>query len=317
MSGKVDLLTGWLTIGKAGKTIDGRTISAEKLQQAAEDYDPELYTAVINNDHLYGNFGTVRKLRLGKHKDGSVTLEAILAPNMYMIFQNSDKRKLFTSMELLDNFNGKGRTYLTGLALTDQPASLGTTELHFSVKDKPDFLKSAESEELTYESFKPAKDDESKSVKDQVIDTLKSIPGFKNFFQNSEPKEDEMTEEQLQKILEPFSASIKEMKETVEKLSATNPAGEEPPAGEEKVTLESLSASMKIIEESVQKLSATNPAGEEPPAGEETPAAEKTELADIKAGLADLTTKLSNALSGQPGTQFQKNNGNQEQSKFV
>lgn len=45
-------------IGTSGKTVDGRDIKPEWLEQAAEDYNPELYGARINVEHLR-NIGLV------------------------------------------------------------------------------------------------------------------------------------------------------------------------------------------------------------------------------------------------------------------
>lgn len=39
---------------------------------------------------------------------------------------------LHTACEYKEEFAGSGKAYLTGLALTDSPASLGTTQIHLS-----------------------------------------------------------------------------------------------------------------------------------------------------------------------------------------
>ncbi|PNB14442.1 GPO family capsid scaffolding protein, partial [Pseudomonas sp. DP16D-E2] len=41
-------------------------------------------------------------------------------------------QKLFTSIEIQPEFADTGKPYLRGLAITDDPASLGTQPLHFS-----------------------------------------------------------------------------------------------------------------------------------------------------------------------------------------
>ncbi len=135
MPPKVALLTDWVTIGTAGPTVDGRTITDQWLTEMAESYDPDVYTAVINSEHLldfYGSFGHVRELRNGKSKDDKVTLEARLEPNMRMLDMNLRGQRLFTSMEVIEDFADTGKAYLAGLAITDLPASLGTTELRFT-----------------------------------------------------------------------------------------------------------------------------------------------------------------------------------------
>lgn len=47
-------------------------------------------------------------------------------------YLNDQGQKLFTSIEIWPNFAGSGKSYLTGLAVTDTPSSLGTQELYFS-----------------------------------------------------------------------------------------------------------------------------------------------------------------------------------------
>jgi hypothetical protein len=55
-----------------------------------------------------------------------------LKPNQKLLWLNDQGEKLFTSIEIWPNFAGTGKAYLTGLAVTDEPASLGTQELYFS-----------------------------------------------------------------------------------------------------------------------------------------------------------------------------------------
>ncbi len=138
--------TDWKKIGQSGPTVDGREIEGQWLLDAAEEYDPAKYTAVIWIDHyrFYGNFGKVVALKT-EEKDGIVSLYAKLQPNEWLLSQNKDKQKLFTSMELTPDFAKSGKFYLTGLAVTDIPASLGTSELHFPTANRtpPTFLLTA------------------------------------------------------------------------------------------------------------------------------------------------------------------------------
>ena len=126
------LSTDWLKIGQSGNTTDGRMIDPQWLRDAAETYNPKTYTALIWPDHMrYTNYGKVLELRV-EEQDGVVSLYAKLEPNA---FYQSDVRfaqMLFTSMEITPNFAKTGKAYLTGLGATDEPASLGTTEVRFS-----------------------------------------------------------------------------------------------------------------------------------------------------------------------------------------
>ena len=132
------LFTDFVTIGTAGATVDGREIQEQWLIDAAEQYDPEIYTATINSEHQswYGSLGTVHAVRLGKNKQGKTTLEAQLRPNYRLIQFNMAGQKLFTSMEIEPKFSDTGKGYLEGLAVTDDPASLSTTMLQLFSKTK-------------------------------------------------------------------------------------------------------------------------------------------------------------------------------------
>ncbi len=140
MAKRTTLLTDWVTLGTAGPTIDGRTISAKALEQAAANYDPDTYTAVINADHMvwFGNFGTVAALRTMQNSKDNTILQGQLAPNFRLLAMNQSKQRQFLSMELHPEFADTGEAYLTGLAITDTPASLGTSQLNFNRSDADD-----------------------------------------------------------------------------------------------------------------------------------------------------------------------------------
>lgn len=67
---------------------------------------------------------------------GLARLYVSLCPNMRLIFANHEDQLLFFSIEPEENWRGSGRTYLKGLAVTDTPASVGTTRLRFSSRRK-------------------------------------------------------------------------------------------------------------------------------------------------------------------------------------
>jgi len=131
------LQSGFLNVGTSGKTVDGRTIEVSWLEEAAETYDPDLYTAVIDLNHWdprwAGTFGKVLAIKMGKNKLGEPTLLANLEPNEALIAM-SKKEMLFSSVSLLPDFRETGKHYLEGLAVTPKPASVGTTQLKFASK---------------------------------------------------------------------------------------------------------------------------------------------------------------------------------------
>lgn len=134
------LVTSWKRVATSGPTADGREIKVQDLRDCAETYATSKYTAVIWVDHQRGNgaHGTVYSVRLIDNDPelakGQVALEVQIKPNARLLQLNSDGEKLFSSVEITPNFAGSGRAYMTGLAVTDEPASLGTQELFFSRK---------------------------------------------------------------------------------------------------------------------------------------------------------------------------------------
>ncbi|MBD1572085.1 phage capsid protein [Vibrio sp. S17_S38] len=113
----------------AGATIDGRFIDQQVIDDMAELYDPKNYNARINPEHFryapkYGSVLSVEK------RDNQ--LFAVLKPNSLLLKTIEDGQLLHTSCEIEGNYQNTGRSYLTGLALTDEPASMGTTEMHLS-----------------------------------------------------------------------------------------------------------------------------------------------------------------------------------------
>lgn len=132
------LVSYWKRVATSGATVDGREILPQELRDIAETYRPALYTAVIWCDHERwpGSHGTVFAVRLVEEGDdlepGEVALEAQLKPNDQLLSLNDRGQKLFSSIEITPNFRGTGKAYLTGLGVTDEPASVGTQELYFS-----------------------------------------------------------------------------------------------------------------------------------------------------------------------------------------
>jgi len=131
-------------IGVEGATTDGREISREWLTQMADAYNPQVYTATINLEHLksyapdstFNRYGTVSALVAEEITDGplagKLALYADILPTQPLVELVKKGQKLFTSMEVSTKFADTGKAYLVGLAATDDPASLGTEMLAFS-----------------------------------------------------------------------------------------------------------------------------------------------------------------------------------------
>lgn len=129
------LMTRWLCICQEGSTVDGRTINREWLTEAAELYDPEVYTAMLWPEHekWYGALGHVLEVK-AEESEGVMSLYARLSPDVSLINANKNGQLLFCSAEFTPdgNWRGTGKTYLQGLGVTSTPASVGTTRMQFS-----------------------------------------------------------------------------------------------------------------------------------------------------------------------------------------
>ncbi|WP_412022668.1 GPO family capsid scaffolding protein [Burkholderia cepacia] len=136
--------TKFFCIATEGATTDGRKIDRKMLEQMASNYDPKKYGARINMEHIRGMYpdgafrayGDVIALKTDE-QDGKTRLLAQLSPTKDLIaMTNEQRQKVYTSMEVDPDFAGTGEAYLVGLAVTDNPASLGTEMLEFSAKNK-------------------------------------------------------------------------------------------------------------------------------------------------------------------------------------
>ncbi|EMF5626617.1 GPO family capsid scaffolding protein [Enterobacter hormaechei] len=134
----------WFRIGVEGDTCDGRIISGNDIQEMAESFDPRVYGCRINLEHIRGLFpdgdfkrlGDVVELKAEKIDDDSAlngkwALFAKITPTDDLVAMNKASQKVYTSMEIQPNFANTGKCYLVGLAVTDDPASLGTEYLEF------------------------------------------------------------------------------------------------------------------------------------------------------------------------------------------
>lgn len=137
----------WFRIATAGQTTDGREIQADWIEQMASTYDPNVYGARINVEHMrgflpdgdFGSYGDVTALKAEEVTMQGETVLALFAQieaNDKLIALNSKNQKIYTSVEIDVNFAKTGKAYLVGLAVTDSPASLGTEMLKFAAAAK-------------------------------------------------------------------------------------------------------------------------------------------------------------------------------------
>ena len=144
----------WFRIGVEGDTCDGRILSGGDIREMAETYDPRVYGCRINLEHIRGllpdsvfrRYGDVAELKAEQIDDDSAlngkwALFSKISPTDDLIALNKAGQKVYTSMEIQPNFANTGKCYLVGLAVTDDPASLGTEYLEFCRNAKHNPLK--------------------------------------------------------------------------------------------------------------------------------------------------------------------------------
>lgn len=135
-------------IATEGATTDGRVISRDWISQMAKNYSPEVYGARINMEHIRGyaadstfrRFGDVTAVEAEEIGDGplkgKLALFGWIDPTPELVELTKARQKIYTSIEVNPEFADTGEAYLVGLAVTDDPASLGTEILSFSATAK-------------------------------------------------------------------------------------------------------------------------------------------------------------------------------------
>lgn len=192
MANKASKISKWFRIGVEGDTCDGRVISADDIQDMADTFDPRVYGCRINLEHIrsiypdgpYARYGDVTEVKTEVIDDdsslkGKLALFGKVAPLDNLIDMVAKGQKVYTSMEIRPNFANSGKCYLTGLAVTDDPASLGTEYLEFcsratsnplnGKKEQPgDLFSVATLAELEFE-------EQPETLLNKLTDTVKTI----------------------------------------------------------------------------------------------------------------------------------------------
>ena len=210
-------MSDWKIVATEGATVDGRAISPSWINEMADSYSPDEYTALIWPEHNRSNWskyegdnwGIVEKLKAEK-RGGLLRLLAKITPNDHLLTANANQQKLFTSIEPNPDYKGKGSCYLMGLAVTDSPASSGTTRLTFSTSNgKETSLEYSQLEEIEFSEC------DQTSLISNAIHTLAKffqtggqLPGAETNPQEEEP----MNEKQFNEIKGTL-ASISEKQE--------------------------------------------------------------------------------------------------------
>lgn len=171
--------TGWVIAATEGSTVDGRTITKNWIEEMAATYSVDEYTAVIWPEHFRSswgpfegkNWGTVDEVKASK-QGGKLRLFVKLTANQYLLDANKDGQKLFMSIEPNTDFKSTGKCYLQGLAVTDSPASTGTTRLKFSMGESEIEHDYSQLETLFNTDFIFSNNDEAKTSKEDKAKSL-------------------------------------------------------------------------------------------------------------------------------------------------
>jgi len=143
--------TKWFRVCRSGKTIDGREITPDQITQMADSYNPELYGARVNVEHLRSimpdsdlqALGDVVAVQARDEADGTRGLYAQIDAKPELVRMAANRDKVYWSAEMHPAMPQTGGAYLCALAVTDTPASLGTEMLKFSIAHTPAMLPEA------------------------------------------------------------------------------------------------------------------------------------------------------------------------------
>lgn len=289
------LTTGWIQVATSGATIDGRTIDAQDLRDMAETYSTATYTAVIRFEHIryFGNFGTVEALKAEDLDSGKVGLFAQLRPNARLLELNKEGQALFTSVEITPDYDGSGKAYMNALAVTDEPASLGTERLHFSRrKANPDNYFAAPMS-LPDLAECLAEDDAESAGRAFFASLGRLLPGFNKSHAN--PKEE--TTPMDPKTAQAFTAAVEKLDTVATSLAA--------------------SAATFAAKPAAPAPAAIAPAEPAKVEGEQAPAVTAEQFAKLQEGLEGLTTMFNTALNQGQGKDVPATTGAVDADKEV
>lgn len=134
--------TKFFRVATEGATTDGRNVSRKWIEEMAETYNRAKYGARVFIEHIRGLnpewgfrcMGDVLAVKAEEVEDGKLALFAQIEPTAELIEWNRKGQKIYSSIEVQEDFAGSGKAYLTGLGVTDSPASLGTEILAFAAQ---------------------------------------------------------------------------------------------------------------------------------------------------------------------------------------
>ncbi|QWF33749.1 GPO family capsid scaffolding protein [Pseudoalteromonas sp. SiA1] len=243
--------SGWVIAATEGATVDGRTISKEWITQMAASYSVDEYTALIWPEHFRSswgpsegkNWGTVDEVKAAK-QGGKLRLFVKITANDYLLAANKDGQKLFMSIEPNPDYKSEGRCYLQGLAVTDSPASSGTSRLKFSIGDNEADHEYSQLETLQHSDFittnsepnNPTPSDKQSKFMNLFAQMASLFSTDQQSVDPQEPltEEEPMNKEQFDAVMGKFDGLDAKVTDLETKFSKPPKAEETPPVEEPK-----------------------------------------------------------------------------------
>jgi hypothetical protein len=211
-----------------GATVDGRTIQRQWLTEAAKNFNASVRGARVWVEHLrsmwadspFSAQGDVIALKAEEIKDGPLTgkmaLFAAIKPLPELVELNKRGKKIYTSIEIEPKFADTGEAYMTGLAVTDDPASLGVEVLKFNARANPKKFNS-EYHETTLEFAADDGDEESDEERAERKEAQTMLARLMKRFRRSDGDH-----AQTAKVIDAMADSLAEMQEDADALKAEN-----------------------------------------------------------------------------------------------
>lgn len=225
-------------VATEGATTDGREIQRSWIEQMAKNFNREKYGARVWLEHMRGMLpessfaalGDVLAVEARAVEDGKLALFAQIEALPALVAMNKAKQKIYTSIEVDPNFAKTGEAYLTGLAVTDSPASLGTEVLKFAAgnPDASPFKGKKHSEGALFSAAVETElglEGDAESVASTLINKFSDL--LKNLSGNAAPKHTpETTEVFATKTLEVLGAADAAIQHQAKELAAEKAARE-------------------------------------------------------------------------------------------
>uniref|UniRef100_A6VSU2 Capsid scaffolding protein n=1 Tax=Marinomonas sp. (strain MWYL1) TaxID=400668 RepID=A6VSU2_MARMS len=286
----------WYRFGRSGDTVDGRIIKEQDILDAVETFNSEYYPTRIWPDHKrWFNLGKVIAIRAEKNDEGGTDMYGQVEANEYYKDMNKMGQRLFFSMELWPDFRKSGKTYLSGLGATDEPASVATSEIHLSRVDEAVIVGESVESAPHYFDSQDGKEGDAKNLLAAIASFFKSQTQSDDDSDDSQ-EETDMTKEQYEALSNGLTALTK-------RFNIAFPEQQQAPAGNEAPTMEE-----QIIALTAQVKDLTDKQGT-PPKDEPESGVSKEEFSQLKTALTTLTEQFKAATKEQPGTNGGEHDG--------